>query len=200
MKTKDNKKAYFVQRLIAFILDVLLVTSVASLISAPFIDKTESEKISKETSALAEKFINNEISNEEFIQVNKDLSYRTAKETGIISLITIFLNVLYFVVYQLYNKGMTVGKKLMRIRVISTDGELFMNQMIFRSFIANFILVDLISFLFMLSKSKDVYFYGTGIFQFIQYIIVIISIFMILIRKDGCSVHDKLVHTKVIRN
>ena len=117
-----------------------------------------------------------------------------------ISLITIALNILYFVVYQLYNKGQTIGKKLMKIKIISTDGELFMNQMIFRAFIANFILVDLISFLFMLTKSKELYFYGTGIFQFIQYIIVIVSVFMIMFRKDGCSIHDKLVHTKVIRS
>ena len=200
MKTKGDKKAYFIQRLVAFIIDILLVSAVASLIAIPFVDRKESEKLSKETTVLAEKFINSEISNEEFIEENKDLSYRTAKEVGMISLITIALNILYFVVYQLYNKGQTIGKKLMKIKIISTDGELFMNQMIFRAFIANFILVDLISFLFMLTKSKELYFYGTGIFQFIQYIIVIVSVFMIMFRKDGCSIHDKLVHTKVIRS
>lgn len=200
MKTKGDEKAYFIQRLVAFIIDILLVSAVASLIAIPFVDRKENEKLSKETTALAEKFINSEISNEEFIEENKDLSYRTAKEVGMISLITIALNILYFVVYQLYNKGQTVGKKLMKIKIISTDGELFMNQMIFRAFIANFILVDLLSFLFMLTKSKELYFYGTGIFQFIQYIIVIVSVFMIMFRKDGCSIHDKLVHTKVIRS
>ena len=200
MKTKKEEKAYFVQRLVAFIIDLLLVYLVASIVSTPFINSKEITKLNKETTELVEKFTTNNIDNKEFIEENIDLSYRIARQTGIISLITIVLNILYFVVYQLYNNGMTIGKKLMKIKVISTDGDLFMNQMIFRAFIANFILVDLISFVLMLFSSREAYFYGMGTFQTIQYLIVIISIFMILGRKDGCSIHDKLVHTKVVRS
>ena len=199
MKTKSNTKAFFVQRLVAFIIDILLVSSVVSLITIPFVNEKDTKKYTKSATELVEKFSNNEISNEEFIEENKELSYNMARSTGIVSLVTIIMNILYFVVYQLYNKGQTVGKRLMRIRIKSDDGELFMNQMIFRAFIANFILVDLISFIFMVFASKDIYFYITGIFQGIQYLVVIISIFMVLTRKDGCSIHDKLMHTKVVR-
>ena len=199
MKTKSNAKAYFVQRLVAFIIDILLVSSVVSVITIPFVNEKDTKKYTKSATELVEKFSNNEISNEEFIEENKELSYNMARSTGIVSLVTIIMNILYFVVYQLYNKGQTVGKRLMRIKIKSDDGELFMNQMIFRAFIANFILVDLISFVFMVFASKDMYFYITGIFQGIQYLIVIISIFMVLTRKDGCSIHDKLMHTKVVR-
>ena len=199
MKTKSNVKAFFVQRLVAFIIDILLVSSVVSLITIPFVNEKDTKKFTKSATELVEKFSNNEISNEEFIEENKELSYNMARSTGIVSLVTIIMNILYFVVYQLYNKGQTVGKRLMRIKIKSDDGELFMNQMIFRAFIANFILVDLISFVFMVFASKDMYFYITGIFQGIQYLIVIISIFMVLTRKDGCSIHDKLMHTKVVR-
>ena len=87
----------------------------------------------------------------------------------------------------------------MNIKLISDTGELFMNQMIYRSLLANFILVDIISFIFMLVSPKSVYFYGVGLSQFIQYVIVFISIFMIMFRKDGCAIHDKLAHTRVIR-
>ena len=199
MKTKSNTKAYFVQRLVAFIIDILLVSSVVSLITIPFVNEKDTKKFTKSATELVEKFSNNEISNEEFIEENKELSYNMARSTGIVSLVTIIMNILYFVVYQLYNKGQTVGKRLMKIKIKSDDGELFMNQMIFRAFIANFILVDLISFVFMVFASKDMYFYATGIFQGIQYLIVIISVFMVLTRKDGCSIHDKLMHTKVVR-
>ena len=199
MKTKSNAKAFFVQRLVAFIIDILLVSSVVSVITIPFVNEKDTKKYTKSATELVEKFSNNEISNEEFIEENKELSYNMARSTGIVSLVTIIMNILYFVVYQLYNKGQTVGKRLMKIKIKSDDGELFMNQMIFRAFIANFILVDLISFVFMVFASKDMYFYITGIFQGIQYLIVIISIFMVLTRKDGCSIHDKLMHTKVVR-
>ena len=88
-------------------------------------------------------------------------------------------------VFQLYNKGQTIGKQIMKIRVKSDHGELTMNQMIFRAFIANSILLDLITFMFMLSNSRLVYFYGITTFSTLQYSITLISIFMILIRKDG---------------
>ena len=78
MKTKGDKKAYFIQRLVAFIIDILLVSAVASLIAIPFVDRKESEKLSKETTVLAEKFINSEISNEEFIE---DFGEQISKHT-----------------------------------------------------------------------------------------------------------------------
>ena len=42
---KKTSKAYFIQRLIAFMIDILLVYTVASLVATPFIDTKESEKI-----------------------------------------------------------------------------------------------------------------------------------------------------------
>ena len=100
-----------------------------------------------------------------------DLTYTIARKNGFVSLITIVINILYFVVFQLYNKGQTIGKELMKIKVISDTDELTMNQMIFRSFIANSILLDIITFMFMLSNSRMTYFTGIAIFGTIQYTI-----------------------------
>ena len=176
------------------------MTIVVSLISIPFVDNTNSEKLSKEANEIIEKFVQNDIEANEYVEQYTSITYKIAKNTGMISLITIILNILYFVVFQIYNKGQTLGKKLMKIRVVSDNGELTMNQMILRSFIANFILVDLLGFIIMLFGSREIYFYGVGILQGIQYLIVIISVFMIIGRDDGCGVHDMLVHTKVLRD
>ena len=199
MKTK-TKKAYFVQRLIAFIIDILLVYIVASLVATPFIDVKETNKVTDELEELINQTTSQEITTREFADKNMDLSYQVARKNGLVSLITIVVNILYFIVFQLYNKGQTIGKQIMKIRVKSDVGELTMNQMIFRAFIANSILLDLITFMFMLSNSRLVYFYGITTFGTIQYSITIISIFMVLIRKDGCAIHDKLVRTRVIRD
>lgn len=201
MKKKTNKgeKAYFVQRLGAFMFDVLLVYIVASLVVVPFTNASETKKLDKEVNTLLEQFTNHEISSTEFADKNVDLTYKIARKNGFVSLITIVINILYFVVFQLYNKGQTVGKEIMKIKVVSDNKELTMNQLIFRAFIANSILLDIITFMFMLSNSRMAYFTGIAIFGTIQYTITIISVFMILISKDGRAVHDRLVRTRVER-
>ncbi len=197
---KDNKKAYFVQRLLAFLIDILLVTVAASIVATPFINEKESKKLTDEANQLITQATKQEISTSEFADRNMDLSYSLARKNGFVSLITIVFNILYFVVFQLYNKGQTVGKQVMKIRVKSDLKELTMNQMIFRAFIANSILLDIITFMFMLSNSRSVYFYGLTVFSTIQYIITLMSIFMVLMRKDGRAVHDLLAHTQVVRD
>ena len=196
---KKTKKAYFVQRLIAFLIDILLVYTITSIVAMPFVDTKESKKVNEEINEVLDQTTKQEITTREFADRNMDLSYRVARKNGIISLITLVMNILYFMVFQLYNKGQTIGKQIMKIRVKSDHGELTMNQMIFRAFIANSILLDLITFMFMLSNSRLVYFYGITTFSTLQYSITLISIFMILIRKDGCAIHDLLVHTKVVK-
>lgn len=128
-----------------------------------------------------------------------NIYYKLARNSGIVSLITILFNVLYFIVYQIYAKGQTLGKKMLKIKVVSNDGELFMNQMIFRAFIANFILFDIINFGIMLFSPKSIYLYLTVFVEIIQWIIVIVSIIMVMNREDGCAVHDRLAHTMVVR-
>ena len=196
---KKTKKAYFVQRLIAFLIDILLVYTITSIVAMPFVDTKESKKVNEEINELLDQTTKQEITTREFADRNMDLSYRVARKNGIISLITLVMNILYFMVFQLYNKGQTIGKQIMKIRVKSDHGELTMNQMIFRAFIANSILLDLITFMFMLSNSRLVYFYGITTFGTIQYTITFVSIFMVLIRKDGRAIHDLLVKTRVVR-
>ena len=74
-----------------------------------------------------------------------------------------------------------------------------MNQMIFRSLIINSILVEMIVLGFIILASSDVYFYGVGIFEGIQYLVMLISVFMVMFREDGRGLHDLIAHTKVVK-
>ena len=47
-----------------------------------------------------------------------DNSYQLSKETGLTNIVTIVVYVLYFIVYQMYMNGQTIGKRIMKIRVV----------------------------------------------------------------------------------
>lgn len=193
------KKAFFSQRLIAFIIDMLFITVVASLLSTPFIDTKKMESYQKEEKIILENYSNNKISVEEYFNSYASVYYKITRDSGILTLITILLEVIYFVVFQLCNGGQTYGKKIMKIKVVSDDGDLTMNQMIFRSLLSSFILVNLITFMFLLFTSKKVYLISSMSIQSIQYFLMFISMIMIVSNKDGSAIHDKLAHTKVVK-
>ncbi len=192
-------KALFIQRFFAFLIDSIIVIFASSLIASPFVDSSKISSLEDKSIKLMENFRENKVSNKEYLAEYMNISYELAKNEGIVSLVSVFFGLLLFVVVPLYNNGQTIGKKLLKIKIISDKDDLNANQLIFRAFIANSLLINLLSVIILLFSSKNTYFYCYGLCNLIQYFITIISIFMILFRKDRKSVHDLLVKTSVIR-
>lgn len=194
----ENNKAYFLQRLLAYVLDMTIVLLVSTLISYPFISTKAVDKLNKQSSEILEKYQNQEISAKTYFNQSMDNSYQLSKETGLTNIVTIVVYVLYFIVYQMYMNGQTIGKRIMKIRIVKNkDGTLSMNDMLVRGLINNYILANILIAIFVLIN-RNTYVYGSSIVQIIQYAILIASIFMIIIRKDGRSVADLICGTKVV--
>ena len=112
---------------------------------------------------------------------------------------TIVVEILYFMVLQFYLGGQTLGKRLLKIKIVKQDGsDLSMNDVVIRNLINNSIFADIVVAI-MILFNKNVYFYGSSIVQIIQYIIIFVSIFMIIVRKDGRSVSDLIAGTRVVK-
>lgn len=200
VKEKQPEKALFIQRFAAFILDVFIVSMVASMIAYPFLDMNSIDKLSESSTQIVEDYMKQEISIEEYTNESISVSYEMARKQGILSLITIFLNILYFVVFQIKNDGQTIGKKLLKIKVSSNDGnQLTMNQMIFRSLIINSILIDMVNFCVLLFTNQMAYFYGVGILSMIQFTIIAASGFMVMFSEKRQGIHDLIAHTDVVK-
>lgn len=199
MKAK-GEKALFVQRFIAFLLDIFILSSIASLISYPFLDAKSIDKLNKNSSEVIEKYTTGEIDMDTYVDEVKGISYQLSQKQGVVSLVTLFLAVLYFIVYQYYNNGQTIGKKLMKIKVVSSTGtEITMNSFIFRSLIVNSILVDMISFAIVIFGNETAYFYGVAICGIIKYTLLLICGFMVMWSKSGLGLHDRIAHTTVVK-
>ena len=192
------KKGSFIKRVLAYVIDYLIVVILVSLISSPFVDAKKTETIDKESTEIIEKYQQGEISAEEYVQRYSSVYYSLNRTTGVMTFITIIIDVLYFVVLQFYNKGQTLGKMIMRIRVVSRDRDLSMNQMIFRGLIANMILINIINFALITFASKNIFMGVSVTISMIQYIIMFISLIM-LTTKEGRTIHDRVANTMVVR-
>lgn len=194
------EKALFVQRFLAFLLDIVLVSVVASFISYPFLDMDSIQKLNESSVEVMENYTNGKIDEKEYFNESSTISYELARKQGVNTLVIIFLNILYFVVYQIKNNGQTLGKQILKIRVVdSSNRDLSMNQMIFRALIINSILLDMISFGVLIFANQSSYFYGVSFLAFIQFCILSVSTFMIMFGKNRRGLHDLVAHTDVVR-
>lgn len=199
---KDEENAYFIKRLGALIIDMIIVSTVVSMFTFFVNNNSNYEKLTREYSDVMEQAMDKKTSPKEYknlLSKASDISYDLSKQTVVVSFISLTMYILYFIVFQFYNKGQTIGKKLMKIKIESNDGkDLTMNQLAVRSLIINSILANLILLAVIILGSKDVYFVSSTTVSMIQYIIIFTTAIMILFRKDKRGLHDVITNTKVI--
>lgn len=203
-KTKEVQKvekiyANFWKRLCAFLIDMFLISMVTSLVTQPFVNKENLQKLSDETYDTIEQYTKGKVDINTYINRTVDISYDMARASGLSTIIGLAISILYFVVYQFKCNGQTLGKKIMKIKIVKKDDtSLTINDILFRSLIINSILSDMVVLCFSIFASKDVYFYGAGIIQFMEYLVIFISCLLILSRKDKQGLHDMIVNTEVV--
>ena len=199
VKKSPDIKAMFSQRVLAFLIDLLLLSIICSLITMFVPVNDTATKLYEEQNRVLEGYVDGSVSMEEYVNQMIDLGYDISKQTVIISIVTIVISLLYYVVYPCYNNGQTLGKKLMKIKIKKTnDTELSMNDLLIRSMINNSILVNIINVILVLFLSKNLYLSTSSLVSFIQYLVLIISLIMIAFTKNAQGLHDKVCKTEVI--
>ncbi len=199
IKKSPDIKAMFSQRVLAFLIDLFILSIITSLITMFIPINDTATKLYEEQNRVLEGYVEGTVPMEEYVNQMIDLGYDISKQTVIISIVSIVISLLYYVVYPCYNNGQTFGKKLMKIKIKKTnDKELSMNDLLIRSMINNSVLVSIINVILVLFLSKDLYLSTSSLVGVIQYIVLIISLIMIAFTKNAQGLHDKVVHTEVV--
>lgn len=199
-ETLKNDKPYFFPRLVAYIIDVTLVSIVCSGILFLFPKNENYSKYLKEYQEVQTNFIDNKIEADEYIHKVADITYDIDYSNVLSMIVEVVLLILYFIVFQFYNKGQTFGKKLMKLRVVNNNGnELTLNQVTCRALIIDSILINLFMIAALLFSRRNYYYYASLSLQILSGIIIFVTLMMIFFRKDGRGLHDVVTGTKVIQ-
>lgn len=199
-ETLKNDKPYFFPRLVAYIIDVTLVSIVCSGILFLFPKNENYSKYLKEYQEVQTNFIDNKIEADEYIHKVADITYDIDYSNVLSMIVEVVLLILYFIVFQFYNKGQTFGKKLMKLRVVNNNGnELTLNQVTCRALIIDSILINLFIIAALLFSGRNYYYYASLSLQIFSWIIIFVTLMMIFFRKDGRGLHDVVTGTKVIQ-
>lgn len=192
------------KRILAYIVDIFIVTLISSMFAGieflnPYLEKQN--EVTIEYNEKLEEYISqiediNELSNSEFMT---DYTYDVSYYGVYTSIITLIVTILYFVVFQYYNEGKTIGKALFDIIVVDKNiKRVKINHLLIRSLIIHSIITNTILIISIFLLKKDAFLVISNIIGIIEMGIIIICIIMIMFRKDKRLIHDLLAGTKVI--
>jgi len=157
-------------------------------------DSLEDEEITQDEYDEKEKIINDKYNDK-----NINYNYKLIKLSVIPTIISILVILLYFVVIQFYLNGQTLGKKIMKLRVVSNNGKkLNILNYLLRSLILNSVFTNVLTVIFVLTLSKNGYLIYNEIIYVVNYILEMAIIFMMCFDKNNRGLQDYVANTKVI--
>lgn len=183
------------KRIVAYIIDILIVTIVATAITnIPYVNPYKDEY-----NAAYEKYVeltkSENVEKDVIITMNHDL-YQYRVYSSAISVCTLLL---YFGVLEYVMNGQTIGKKLMKIKVVSIDDKkLNVGNYLLKVIILNNIIFTIIAFASLYLVNENIFYYIIYVISLIESAITMVIILMLILRKDCRSLHDMISHTKVI--
>lgn len=137
----------------------------------------------------------------EYSNIEINYSYKLLKYSTIPTIISLMCILLYFVVIQFCFDGKTLGKKIMKLKVVSNnDKKLNILNFLLRSLIVNEVFINILSLVMLMLLSKNNYITYSKIIYVITYILEMAILFMMAFDKNNRGLHDYISNTKVIEN
>lgn len=190
------------KRLIAYILDMLIIYIISSLIFM-IVFRNDYQKYTEAT----EDYINS-ITNiaKETKDRNKmvdnvnEISYNYIKLGTTQTIFVITTEIIYFIFIQFFLNGQTLGKKLLKIKIVPLEGEkLEAGLFVLREIVLLVIPIRVIDLIALLTTGMNTYLKINNLTSNLNSIISILIIGTILFRQDERGIHDLISKTKVIR-
>ena len=190
----------FFDRLSAYFVDMVIIYIITLIIASCGLTST-TDSYNAKIKELTESYTNNLVTEEEFIDNYTSIIFENQKSNVISLGVGTAILIAYFVIFQYMNKGQTIGKKLLHLRVVDKDTKkppTFIKFLIRELFIFN-IASGILNIVFVYTLNKTGYLMGYTTITAIETIFIVISVALVLYRKDKRGLHDLMANTIVIR-
>ena len=159
--------------------------------------KYDKDKIKKSEYKKAEKKL--ESYKKEYAENIKKYNYELTMNSVFPTVMSMCVVILYFGILQYFMNGQTLGKKLMKIRVVKNkEGKLNIVNFILRCIILNGIIANLLIVLFVYIFNANDFYNASYIVSNAQSIVEFIILIMIFMTKDNRGLHDFVASTRVV--
>ena len=189
------------RRILAYIIDMLIVSFILAIFSKIPLISIDTHKYYDTSERYFETLRETAQAGETMsAEVMSEFEYDLAKASINSTVANLVLTIVYFIGFQFLNKGQTIGKKLMKVKVTNDNGEApSLLQMIIHVGVGYSVFMTIITSTLFFAASKSTYLSLITYLQFLDMAIVFIGIIMILFRKDEKGLHNLLAKTKVVR-
>ena len=204
---ENTKVSILSKRISAYLIDILFIFLLVGLISEiKFINPHYNKYIEAYESynEILEDYTNEEISDKEFNKLYNDNYYLVSKYSVSYNIVIILSIILYFGVFQYFNNGQTIGKKIMKIRVVSNNENEKVSLLKYLLRILPMYYIYIGGLLPFLINSILVYILNENNFMNVTMIvsyaflsISIVSFILIIKRKDKRGIQDLIANTKI---
>lgn len=186
------------RRFSAYLIDLMVIGMIFMIIYY-FLPQNNIQELNHDLTIINEQLLNKQINYNTYIDEFSKITYQIDQEQVLFSGLNILLICFYFIIIPLMNHGKTLGLYILGLKISEDDGHLNMNHLFLRNLITNGLLYMISALLLVHFLDYKTYFISITILGFIQILLVIISIFMILYRKDKKGLQDLISKTKIIR-
>lgn len=196
-------KSLNLRRLLAYLIDIVIVGVIASLISfIPFVNPNRDsyQKKYDELIELYDKYDQKQVSDSEYKEQYIRISYDLNRINVNYVLIDVVIIVAYFGIFAWQRKGQTFGKRFMKLRIVSNKdgGNPSFVTLFLRALILNNVIITLAEIATIFVLPVDNYYTIYSNINLVGYIVLYIIVFLILVRQDSRGLHDLVAGTKVI--
>jgi len=189
----------FKKRLLAYFIDIIILSLILTFVGLFIPSNSNLVNLNNELISINNNFMNQEIDAITFINQYSNIGYSIGRELFLSNLISVVIGIVYFIVYPLYNGGQSIGKKVIGLKIVSVDdSDVSSNSLLIRYLLMESIGTTIISMCLIFVIKDFYYILCDSILSFLQFLVVIISVFMVIYRRDKRSLPDLIAGTKVI--